>query len=63
MKIKNLLLAVSALIVCGNSFADKTETTNDEKVFRELMTDSLSKANVTTWTLPDSLEQIGRAHV
>ena len=56
MKIKNLLLAVSALIVCGNSFADKTETTNDEKVFRELLTDSLSKANVTTWTLPDSLE-------
>lgn len=56
MKIKNLLLAVSALIVCGNSFADKTETTNDEKVFRELLKDSLSKANVTTWTLPDSLE-------
>ena len=56
MKIKNLLLAVSALIVCGNTFAEKTEDTNDEKVFRELLTDSLSKANVTTWTLPDSLE-------
>ena len=25
MKIKNLLLAVSALIVCGNTFAEKTE--------------------------------------
>ena len=56
MKIKNLLLAVSALVVCGNICADKTEDTNDEKVFRELLTDSLSKANVTTWTLPDSLE-------
>lgn len=56
MKIKNLLLAVSALVVCGNICADKTEDTNDEKVFRELLKDSLSKANVTTWTLPDSLE-------
>ena len=56
MKIKNLLLAVSALVVCGNICADKTEDTNDEKVFRELLTDSLSMANVTTWTLPDSLE-------
>lgn len=56
MKIKNLLLAVSALIVYGNTFAEKTKDTNDEKVFRELLTDSLSKANVTTWTLPDSLE-------
>ena len=56
MKIKNLLLAVSALVVCGNIFADKTEDTNDVKAFRELLTDSLSKANVTTWTLPDSLE-------
>ena len=56
MKIKNLLLAVSAFIVCGNTFADKTEDTNDVKMFRELLTDSLSKANVTTWTLPDSLE-------
>ena len=56
MKIKNLLLAVSALVVCGNTFADKTEDTNDVKAFRELLTDSLSKANVTTWTLPDSLE-------
>ena len=56
MKIKNLLLAVSALVVCGNTFADKTEDTNDVKTFRELLTDSLSKANVTTWTLPDSLE-------
>ena len=56
MKIKNLLLAVSALVVCGNTFADKTEDTNDEKVFREFLKDSLSKANVTTWTLPDSLE-------
>ena len=56
MKIKNLLLAVSAFIVCDNTFAEKTEDTNDEKAFRELLTDSLSKANVTTWTLPDSLE-------
>ena len=56
MKIKNLLLAVSALVVCGNICADKTEDTNDVKAFRELLTDSLSKANVTTWTLPDSLE-------
>lgn len=56
MKIKNLLLAVSAFIICGNTFAEKTEDTNDEKAFRKLLTDSLSKANVTTWTLPDSLE-------
>lgn len=60
MKIKNLLLAVSALFVCGNTFADKTEDTNEEKTFRELLTDSLSKANVTTWTLPDSLEPNAR---
>ena len=56
MKIKNLLLAVSAFIVCGNTFADKTEDTNDVKAFRELLTDSLSTANGPTWTLPDSLE-------
>lgn len=55
MKIKILLLALSALMTCGTVLADNKEA-QDVAEFRKLLTDSLSKANVTTWTLPDSLE-------
>lgn len=56
MKIKILLLALSALMTCGTVLADNNKETQDVAEFRKLLTDSLSKANVTTWTLPDSLE-------
>ena len=56
MKIKILLLALSALMTCGTVLADNDKETQDVAEFRKLLTDSLSKANVTTWTLPDSLE-------
>lgn len=56
MKIKILLLALSALMTCGTVLADNNKEAQDMAEFRKLLTDSLSKANVTTWTLPDSLE-------
>lgn len=56
MKIKFLLLALSALMTCGTVLADNDKEAQDVAEFRKLLTDSLSKANVTTWTLPDSLE-------
>ena len=56
MKIKILLLALTALMTCGTVLADNDKETKDVAEFRKLLTDSLSKANVTTWTLPDSLE-------
>lgn len=56
MKIKILLLALSALMTCGTVLADNNKEAPDVAEFRKLLTDSLSKANVTTWTLPDSLE-------
>lgn len=56
MKIKILLLALSALMTCGTVLADNNKEAQDAAEFRKLLTDSLSKANVTTWTLPDSLE-------
>ena len=56
MKIKILLLALSALMTCGTVLADNDKEAQNVAEFRKLLTDSLSKANVTTWTLPDSLE-------
>ena len=56
MKIKILLLALSALMTCGTVLADNNKEAQDVAEFRKLLTDSLSKANVITWTLPDSLE-------
>lgn len=56
MKIKILLLALSALMTCGTVLADNDKEAQDVAEFRKLLTDSLSKANVTTWALPDSLE-------
>ena len=56
MKIKILLLALSALMTCGTVLADNNKEAQDVAEFRKLLTDSLPKANVTTWTLPDSLE-------
>ena len=56
MKIKILLLALSALMTCGTVLADNDKEAQDVAEFRKLLTDSLSKANGPTWTLPDSLE-------
>ena len=56
MNNKSLLLSLLALIVCGTAFANKDEESKDMLMFRELLTDSLSKGNVVTWTLPDTLE-------
>jgi len=44
------------LMTCGTVLADNDKEAQDVAEFRKLLTDSLSKANVTTWTLPDSLE-------
>ena len=41
---------------CGTVRADNDKEAQDVAEFRNLLTDSLSKANVITWTLPDSLE-------
>lgn len=60
MKIKILLLALSALMTCGTVLADNNKEAQDVAEFRKLLTDSLSKGNVTTWTLPDSLEPNAR---
>ena len=43
-------------MTCGTVLADNDKEAQDVAEFRKLLTDSLSKANVTTWTLPDSLE-------
>lgn len=56
MKTNILLLVLSALMACGTVLADNDKEAQDVAEFRKLLTDSLSKANVTTWTLPDSLE-------
>ena len=48
MKIKILLLALSALMTCGTVLADNDKEAQDVAEFRKLLTDSLSKANVTT---------------
>lgn len=56
MKINILLLALSTLMTCGTVLADNNKEAQDVAEFRKLLTDSLSEANVTTWTLPDSLE-------
>ena len=51
--IASLCLCTLAQVVhAGNN----KEENKDEALFCQLLTDSLSKANVVTWTLPDSLE-------
>ncbi len=56
MKIKTLLLVFSALMTCGTILAGNNEETHEVAEFRKLLTESLSRANITTWALPDSLE-------
>ena len=60
MKIKTLLLVFSALMTCGTILAGNNEETHEVAEFRKLLTESLSRANITTWTLPDSLEPNAR---
>ena len=60
MKIKTLLLVFSALMTCGTILAGNTEETHEVAEFRKLLTESLSRANITTWALPDSLEPNAR---
>lgn len=60
MKIKTLLLVFSALMTCGTILADNNEETHEVAEFRKLLTESLSRANITTWALPDSLEPNAR---
>ena len=60
MKIKTLLLVFSALMTCGTILAGNNEETHEVADFRKLLTESLSRANITTWALPDSLEPNAR---
>ena len=60
MKIKTLLLVFSALMTCGTILAGNNEETREVAEFRKLLTESLSRANITTWALPDSLEPNAR---
>lgn len=60
MKIKTLLLVFSALMTCGTILAGNNEETHEVAEFRKLLTKSLSRANITTWALPDSLEPNAR---
>lgn len=64
MKLKTIAIALVAIVAQGTvlAYAAKREKgeTKEEKSFRELLTDSLSKGNVVTWTLPDSLEPNAR---
>ena len=60
MKIKTLLLVFSALMTCGTILAGNNEETHEVAEVRKLLTESLSRANITTWTLPDSLEPNAR---
>ena len=60
MKIKTLLLVFSALMTCGTILAGNNEETHEAAEFRKLLTESLSRANITTWALPDSLEPNAR---
>ena len=60
MKIKTLLLVFSALMTCGTILAGNNKETHEVAEFRKLLTESLSRANITTWTLPDSLEPNAR---
>ena len=56
MNSKSILLSLLALMICGTVFASTNEESKEVLMFRELLTDSLSKGNVVTWTLPDTLE-------
>ena len=60
MKIKTLLLVFSALMTCGTILAGNNKETHEVAEFCKLLTESLSRANITTWTLPDSLEPNAR---
>lgn len=60
MKIKTLLLVFSALMTCGTILAGNNEETHEVAEFCKLLTESLSRANITTWALPDSLEPNAR---
>lgn len=64
MTTKRLALLFISLVTCGTLFSNVfTSATGDEKeiaAFRLLLTDSLSKGNVVTWTLPDTLEPNAR---
>ena len=60
MKIKTFLLVFSALMTCGTILAGNNEETHEVAEFRKLLTESLSRANITTWALPDSLEPNAR---
>ena len=56
MNFKKLFLILSALLTVSTAHAKKTEESQETLKFRQLLTDSLSKGNTVTWTLPDSLE-------
>ena len=60
MKINRLVLALSALLAIGTAYAGNKEESQETLKFRQLLTDSLSKGNTVTWTLPDSLEPNAR---
>lgn len=60
MKIKHLIFVFAAIVLGGTAYAGTAEKDEETDRFRQLLTDSLSKGNVVTWTLPDSLEPNAR---
>lgn len=60
MKIKHFVIAIAAIVLGGTAYAGTTQRDEETARFQQLLTDSLSKGNVVTWTLPDSLEPNAR---
>ena len=56
MNIKHFMLLCIAMLMNGMVYADKLGESSEMAAFRKHLTDSLSKANVVTWSLPESLE-------
>ena len=56
MKIETLILGLCALSLCGNIYANDNAEQKELDAFRKQLTETLSKENVTTWTIPADLE-------
>lgn len=60
MRYKILALVLLAIMTSAPAFADKTDNSEEEKLFRKALTVPLTSGKTVTWTLPDSLEPNAR---